>query len=206
MVENSKEKALIRKEKLVLRNTLLDDKRQLWDQKILMALLESPIYRECQVLLVYSSYQKEADTHSLILRALEDKKQVFCPKVHGEDMEFYRIWSIEDLKDGYMGIKEPLPNTEASFKASYSYYKDKNYVLIILPLVAFNGHCQRIGYGKGYYDRYLSSLLCPFRTIGIAYDIQYEADFVSDSYDYPLEYIITEKQIYKNGGIHSWNI
>lgn len=203
MVEQTKSKALVRKEKLALRNSIPLEEREFISNLILEKLIHCPLYKECDTILIYSSYQSEADTTDLIFDAFQKAKKVFCPKVHGDEMEFYRIFSLADLFEGYKKIKEPLPSAETLYPKEAVTGEN---VLVILPLAAFNGKCQRIGYGKGYYDKYLSALKGNFHTIGIAYDMQYEPDFEADTYDYPLDYIITEKQIYQNGGTHSWNI
>lgn len=203
MVEQAKSKSFVRKEKLVLRNNIPEIKRALWSKEIFEYLQSNPLYQSSRTIFLYSSYQSEVDTTDLIRDALQKEKNVYCPKVHGDEMEFYQIYSFDDLLSGYKGIKEPSADLQTIYNKSIP---SEDAILIILPLAAFNEKCQRIGYGKGYYDKYLSKLSGPFHTIGLAYDIQFEPEFTADEFDYPLDYIITEKKIYHNGGSNSWNI
>ncbi len=203
MTEQTKCKAFIRKQKLALRNNIPEEQRILWSMDIINHLQTNPLYLNNNTIFLYSSYKSEVDTNFLIQHALQKNKRVFCPKVHDDEMEFYQIYSPDDLISGYKGIKEPSAAENTIYPKNT--LSDES-VLIILPLAAFNKNCQRIGYGKGYYDKYLSKLTGSFYTIGLAYDIQFEPDFTADEFDYPLDYIITEKKIYFKGGNNSWNI
>ena len=105
---------------------------------------------------------------------------------------FYRIDNEKDIKEGYMRIKEPLPSKDRLV--------DCNEGLIIVPGVAFDKKCNRTGYGKGFYDRYLTKHRGLIK-IGLGFSFQVFDELETDSYDIPLDYVITEDNIYKSGDI-----
>ncbi len=84
-----------------------------------------------------------------MLEAWKLGKTVWVPKVHGETMDFYEITSFDELKPGAYGISSPMPE----------YLHRQTTDLMIMPGVAFDTNRNRVGYGGGYYDRYLSHIL-----------------------------------------------
>lgn len=111
-------------------------------------------YQRAESLLVYVSYGAEVSTHELIRRALAENRRVYCPRVEGEDMAFYRIFSFADLKPGFRGILEPEGRTER-FERDDCIRHDRTVILVPGTVFDLAGH--RIGYGGGYYDRYLAA-------------------------------------------------
>ena len=110
-------------------------------------------YQDNDNILIYVSYNQEVETSGIINKSLERGKKVYVPKViiNKEDksdkyMEFVRINSYDDLQDGYMGIKEPVSD-------DYEIPQDG---LLVMPGIAFDVTLNRIGYGGGFYDRYLA--------------------------------------------------
>ena len=101
-------------------------------------------------------------------------------------MYFYRINDLEDLKKGYMGILEPREGLPVS---------ECNEGVIIVPGVAFDKNKARCGYGKGFYDKYLSKHPKLVK-IGICFEFQLYDELVTDSHDILMDYIVTEKMIY----------
>ena len=151
-------------------------------------LLESEWYPDSTKILVYASVRNEVDLTAFIEQAWKDEKEVYFPKVHGEEMEFYRVRGKSELAKGAFDILEPTTN-EALCRA----LPDK--IPMLVPGVAFSKDRYRIGYGKGYYDRYLLSNQKNKRLIpiGIAYSFQIAEAFETDEYDYPMEEIVTEE-------------
>ena len=103
-------------------------------------------------------------------------------------MEFYRVLKGESLKKGYMGIEEPCPVKENLI--------DTDNGIIIVPGVAFDINGNRTGYGKGYYDRYLKKHSHLIK-IGAAFSLQVVDSIDADEFDIPLDYIVTENNIYR---------
>lgn len=103
-VMNKKE---IRKDILKVRSELPVEERARCHDIIREYILTHPVYIGAQAILAYASYQSEVDTTAWIKQALDDGKSVFAPKVSGDEMEFWQITSVEDLKEGYRGIPEP---------------------------------------------------------------------------------------------------
>ena len=132
----------------------------------------------------YCSIQNEVDVSSLLFL----KRNFFLPKIlNSERMEFFLFEGIDKLKVGPMNILEP---------AGTVMIDPEELDLMIIPLVAFDENCNRIGQGKGYYDRYLAKTNC--LKIGVAYEYQKVNHIESDKFDIKLDMIITEKEIYKN--------
>lgn len=180
--------------KSVIRKILLQRRRLLSKEEysqniniITQKVLTMKEFVECENLLIYSSYDTEVGTKQIIEEAWKKSKNVFCPRVLPEcQMEFYQITSFEELKEGYKGIREPSGDTLFTAKNG----------LMILPMTGFDVLKNRLGYGKGYYDRYLSRKK-EIITMGIAFQCQkWEQLLPVNEFDIPLRKIITEKNIY----------
>lgn len=107
--------------------------------------INSKFYLNSDVLLLYASINSEPDTFYLIDKALNDRKTVYLPKVNGETMSFHKINSLKDLSKGCFGIKEPINGLVFNSQTA----------ACIVPGLAFDKKGCRLGYGKGYYDKYL---------------------------------------------------
>ena len=100
----------------------------------------------------FVSYGSEICTTEILENALQDGKEVYVPKVEGREMRFYRIRSLTELKEGYKGIREPQGNTE-----SYVFTPENAAgSLFLMPGSVFDPLGNRLGYGGGFYDRYLA--------------------------------------------------
>ena len=150
------EKSIFRAAALEKRDSLTAGQRRDYSDRIIKKLTNLSCYREADAVLTYVSFRSEVDTIPLIEQAYADGKAVFAPKVTGKEMEFYRIFSLDDLSAGYRGILEPTG--ELSF---YGRMTDRTSqtILVCMPGAAFDRARHRIGYGGGFYDRYLSGLL-----------------------------------------------
>lgn len=145
-----KGKGECRKEGLRRRAGLDAVTRRKAEGRILRIILHSPFYREADTLFCYVSYKDEVDTRKLIEAALKDGKRVCCPKVEndGRSMAFYGIDSLEELTEGFHGIWEPVGTGHPCFPAKGG--------LVIMPGCAFDRNRRRLGYGGGFYDRFLA--------------------------------------------------
>lgn len=147
-----------------------------------------PEYINASVVYIYKSIRNETCTDYIIRHALENQKTVALPKVMGDDLFFYKITSLCDLSLGYQGIPEPLPDAQKII--------DTDEGIIFVPGVAFDNKCNRCGYGKGFYDRFLSKHPRLYKT-GLAFSFQIFEDLEFNSNDIPLDSVITEKNIFK---------
>lgn len=154
-------------------------------------LLSLTQYKEAEVLLVYGSYQKEVPTYGIMENAFVSGKRVFCPKVLSPGkMEFYEIQSVEDLIRGFKNIPEPK-STEIVFGGS-----EGKKTLLIMPVVGFDCYNNRLGYGGGFYDRYLQRYP-DLQRVGLAFECQrFEKEIPIEDTDLSPDFLITEKGIW----------
>ena len=180
------EKRALRKKYLGIRDSLSPTEKADSDLRILNALLSLDEYKKASVIFAYASKGSEADTFGIIKRALDDNKAVALPKCKsGGEMDFYFINSLNDLEPGCFGVLEP----KASLKRA-----DSPEGLCIVPALAYSKGGIRLGYGKGYYDRFLP------RFKGIAAGLCHHRLLTDKlpfySTDYKVSLIITDKGIY----------
>ena len=152
-------------------------------------LLETEEYREAETLFVYVDCKHETETSDLIRRAWADGKSVAVPRVLGQEMKFFYIHSLEtDLEDGYFGIREPYEKEPADEAA------DRPGSLMVMPGVAFDEARHRIGYGGGFYDRYLEAHP-GLDTIALAFEFQVKEEVPFEPFDILPGKIVTEKRV-----------
>ncbi len=180
-------KAELRSRLKALRTDMTAAAKAELDQKILNRTVNLWQYREAQSLLVYVSTPIEVDTHHLIERALQDGRQVAVPRcVPGtREMEFYQIHSLSELSPGAFGVLEPDP---AQSKLLTDFFRS----LCIVPALAFDGQGFRLGYGKGYYDRFLARF--SGNTVGLCYDACMLKRLPSGRFDRPVGLVVTERK------------
>lgn len=200
-------KGEIRRQILAVRDGLLPEERRRLDREIGEKVLSHPAYREAQIILAYAGYRSEVDTMPLIRQALTAGKIVFAPKVAGEEMEFWQILSVGDLHDGYRGIPEPeerMALPEWLQRQGETVCK----AMMWMPGAVFDRERHRIGYGKGFYDRYLARLrstaVCQadgrtglhLTTAALAYACQIVMRIPSEAHDIRPDLVITEAALY----------
>lgn len=179
-------KQQLRQKMLRMRNSLSEQERKEMNEQLLRRLLLLPLYREAATILTYVSTKTEADTHSLIERAIADGKHVAVPKCgEGRSMEFYEIWSLDQLSPGVMGILEPRGDTDILTDSG---------ALVIVPGLAFDHLGARVGYGGGYYDRYLYQHP-DMSAVGFFYHTQ-EVEYIECApHDQRLSCIVTDERL-----------
>lgn len=183
-------KSRLRKEKLSLRKNLSEDERVQKSLSITDRLFEIPEFIECKNVLIYASYNNEVDTDRVVLRAMLKGKNIYMPKVNGEEMDFYRVFSLDELASGAFGIREPYDIEHLKFEGAPE-------TVCILPMAVFDEEGNRIGYGKGYYDKYLSRIDVDYM-IGLAFECQKsDVNIDADEYDRRLHMAVTEADVYR---------
>lgn len=172
-----------------LRNETPIALRNEYSSKIHERLFTLNEFKESNKLFTFVSFGSEVNTTSIIDRALQMNKEVYVPKVEANSMEFYRINSIEGLVRSKFGILEPDSDKLHKYTSSQS---DKGKGLILLPGLAFDKFGNRIGYGAGYYDRYLGRHTHKgWIKLALAYDFQIMEQLTVNKNDIPADYIIT---------------
>lgn len=136
--------------------------------------------KDCSDILIYSSFGTELDTHELIDALLSEGKNVYLPRVEGDEIKAVKYGELED---GAYGIKEPKGDV----------YTGKIDVVAV-PYLAVNSRGYRLGYGGGYYDRFLKGKNC--LKIGLGYYFQLCDEFKEDDWDEPLDMMICERGIF----------
>ena len=167
----------------------MDPKKKLqWDAAIENRLFALPEYRRADILFTYVSKAIEVDTFGIIRRALADGKAVAVPRcVPGTfEMEFYYIRSPQELEKGAFGVLEPIP--ESSRKV-----EKETGGLCVVPGLAFDSNGFRLGYGKGYYDRFLSGFHGV--TAGICYNSCVQWEVPQGYFDRPVDILVTERYL-----------
>ncbi len=198
-------KKTLRKETLKIRDCIPQPDKARHDRRIRDILTGMPQYKEADVVLAYASYKSEVDTAQLIEEALAAGKYVFVPKVAGDRMEFWQITSFHSLHAGYRGIPEPdesvsFPEWMHAFRTAVD-REDRQSLraMMWMPGAVFDKDRHRIGYGGGFYDKYLECLearLCFSMSLtALAYDCQIVARIPYEPHDIRPDMIITEKGI-----------
>ena len=194
LVKNMETKERIRKLSIKRRSQLTLSERIIKSDKILKLLIETDNWKKAKCILAYADFKNEVMTDKIIFKAILEGKTVYLPKINGDEMVFYRIYSVEELVPGYFGIREPIGLTDEKINPCDM----KEEILVIVPGTAFDKECNRIGYGKGFYDRYLK-LYCLINTIGLAFERQVFESIPHNEEDIPISLLITEDRIFKSG-------
>lgn len=172
----------LRKKILKLRDGLEADERSALDASIRAEVMSLIHERAADTVLIYVSFRSEVDTYGIISDCLDTGVRVAVPRVEGEDIGFYYIDSFDDLVSGYMGIREPAEGSRP-----YDDAADKT--VIIVPGSVFDLQNDRIGYGGGYYDRFLTRNPGIY-SIGLAYPCQIVESIPVDEWDRPLDTVV----------------
>ena len=181
------QKKQIRDLLLTKRKTLIIDEIYNKSKIIQDALEQHPLFKSSQTILFYVSYGNEVFTHDLIKKYLKSNKTILVPYSHPETctIEPRIITDWTDLIKGSYGILEPH---------TYKTQNESSIDLILLPGVGFDRKGNRLGHGKGYYDRLIHQT--PNATlIGLAFDFQIVPFIPIQIHDRPVDIIISEKEI-----------
>lgn len=163
------EKSGLRKEVLAVRDALTREERKKAAFLLTERLLGHQWFYLSEVVLGFVSYGSEIDTKEILEEALRKGKKLYVPRVEGEDMVFYRICSLNELTEGYKGILEPEGTTEIFHYEEQA--ADK--ALMLMPGAVFDRQRNRIGYGLGFYDKYLADKeALQLRTIAVGFQCQ----------------------------------
>ncbi|MBQ7925868.1 MAG: 5-formyltetrahydrofolate cyclo-ligase [Lachnospiraceae bacterium] len=172
---NISDKKAIRKSILEQRNLLTETERKRASVLITDRLLGHQWFYQSKRILAYAAFGSELNLDMLLQEVLDCGKELYLPRVVGEEIVFSRVYSLEELEIGYKGIREPALD-KCRKDSGDIYLFDENETqqdLLIMPGVAFDIYGNRVGYGKGFYDRFLADKEpLRLRSIGVAYEMQ----------------------------------
>ncbi len=182
-------KSELRNKYKTIRREMSEEIKKSRDNKIFSHLINLDVYKNSDIVLTYVSTAIEVDTIEFIKYALNDNKTVAVPRcVDGtRDMIFYVIKSLEDLENGTFSVLEPLPE-------KCERLNEFDGAFCIVPALVYDRYGYRLGYGKGYYDRFLSAHLNMHR-IGIGYCCCTATKLIHGRFDVPVEILVTEKYV-----------
>lgn len=158
-------------------------------EKILHNLLQSNEWKLAQSIGITISLFPEVDTYAVIEKAWQEKKKIAVPKCVAEtrELEFYWIDDFSQVEQGFFQLMEPIP--EKSTKV-----EKISFDLLIVPGLAFAKDGKRLGFGGGYYDRFLPSFFG--ETIALAFNEQLVNDLPTEPHDYKVQKIILEEDTF----------
>ena len=183
------EKQRLREERLAARETLSEQERCVLDDCITQKLLASPEYSEAATVLTYVSVSSEVSTRMFIECALRDGKTVALPRcLPGHRLEFVAITSLEQLVAAPFNLLEPAKDLPALTESQM------NNAICIVPALLVDTKGYRLGYGAGFYDRFLSTY--SGKKICLAYQQNLSKTMLPHTeFDVPVDMIITESAV-----------
>ena len=140
----------------------------------------SALYQAAETIYGYLPYNQEVRTVPMLEQALRDGKRVAVPKVVGDEMVFIYMDDLSKTEKGYAGIPEPVENGPVA---------DDPRALVLMPGLAFDPQGHRIGYGGGFYDRFLASEP-EHPTLALCYDFQMLPHLETESFDIPVDCVL----------------
>lgn len=174
-------------DKQALRKAIREQKRAMTETQIIskseklgQLFAASEAYQQAKTIYGYLPYNQEVRTTAMLQRALEDGKKVAVPKCYGDEMRFIYLEDLSQVEKGYCGIPEPIEDGPVA---------DDPNALVLMPGLAFTKEGLRMGYGGGFYDKFLASE--PHHpTLALCYDFQMVEHIPTDEYDVPVDMVL----------------
>ncbi|MGM0396658.1 MAG: 5-formyltetrahydrofolate cyclo-ligase [Bacillota bacterium] len=184
------DKKTIREAILKERSKLSESVHQSYSRKIIDLLKATKYYKDAKVIMCFVSFLDELDTHTFIKEALSEGKRVVVPIAVHKTKELIpsELKDFKELEPGYYDILTPK-------KEFIRPVAQSEIDLVVVPGVAFDSYGYRIGYGGGYYDRFLSSIVRTVPKIAVGFALQLVSSIPRESFDIPVDMIITEKGV-----------
>lgn len=174
-------------DKTELRRSIRAQKRAMTEDEIIqrsaalgVLFAESQAYQDAKTIYGYLPYNQEVRTVPMLEQALKDGKRVAVPKCYGDEMKFIYLDDLTQVAPGYAGIPEPIADGPVA--------EDKT-ALVLMPGLAFDRQGHRIGYGGGFYDKFLAAEP-DHPTLALCYDFQMLAHLETESHDIPVDYVL----------------
>ena len=195
MKQRPLDKKAIRKAALERRGAIPPDVRRAKSERIRERLLALDEFKSAKRVLFYASFRDEVETIGMIADALKMGKRIMLPRVETDKLALYEIEKADELTEGYMGIPEPVGNKKRLGSLD-------EIDLVIMPGAAFDPKGNRLGYGKGYYDKLLSGAGTrgrPGLLIALAFETQVVEAVPAESHDIRVDAIVTEERVVWTG-------
>ena len=174
-------------DKAALRQEIREKKRAMTEDEIVSRstrlgelFAESAGYRNAKTIYGYLPYNQEVRTVPMLKQALQDGKRVAVPKVYGDTMRFHYIEDFTQVEKGYAGIPEPVADLPIA---------DDPTALVLMPGLAFTTQGDRMGYGDGFYDRFLA-MEPSHPTLALCYGFQMVEKLPTEEYDIPVDTVL----------------
>ena len=174
-------------DKKELRRTIRERKRAMTEEQIVAAseklgklFASTEAYQKAQTIYGYLPYNQEVRTVPMLQKALDDGKKVAVPKVFGEEMKFIYLDDLTAVEKGYAGIPEPVADGPVA---------DDKKALVLMPGLAFDPQGHRIGYGGGFYDKFLAAEP-DHPTVALCYDFQMMPALQTEEFDVPVDCVL----------------
>ena len=166
----------IREQKRAMTPEQVEQKSRLLGQKF----AASEAYQNAKTIYGYLPYNQEVRTVPMLLQAIQDGKRVAVPRVCGEEMIFFYMTDFDRVEKSNYGIPEPLGDEPVA---------DDPTALVLMPGLAFDKAGYRVGYGGGYYDRFLE-LEPDHPTVALCFDVQILDCLEPDPFDIPADFLL----------------
>lgn len=174
-------------DKKALRSFIRERKRAMTEQQIQekseslgRLFVQSDLYRKAKTVYGYLPYNQEVRTVPMLEQAVRDGKQVAVPKVYGDEMKFIYMTDLSQVECGYAGIPEPVADGPVA---------DDPKALVLMPGVAFDPEGHRVGYGGGFYDKFLEREP-DHPTLALCYDFQMFPELETQEHDIPVDLVL----------------
>jgi 5-formyltetrahydrofolate cyclo-ligase len=148
--------------------------------KLVQMFLETELYAQAKTIYGYLPYNQEVRTELILEQALADGKRVAVPKVYGDGMKFIYLSDLKQVAPGYAGIPEPVADGPLG---------DDPTALVLMPGMAFDKEGHRIGYGGGFYDKFLATEP-GHPTIALCYEFQMVEQLPTEEFDIPVDCVL----------------
>ncbi len=167
---------MIRSKKRAMTATEIEEKSRILGEQF----AQCDAYRAAETIYGYLPYNQEVRTVPMLEQALRDGKKVAVPKCYGEEMRFIYLDDLSQVAPGYAGIPEPIADGPVA--------QDKT-ALVLMPGLAFDPQGHRIGYGGGFYDRFLAEEP-EHPKVALCYDFQMLPLLETEEFDIPVDLVL----------------
>lgn len=174
-------------DKKALRQRIKEQKRSMTQEQISLAsqklgqlFADCALYKQADTIYFYLPYNQEVRTVPMVERALSEGKRVAVPKVYGDEMRFIYIEDLSGIAPGSFGIPEPVADGPVA---------DDPNALVLMPGLAFDRQGNRMGYGGGFYDKFLNQEP-NHPTVALCYEFQMQESLPVEEFDVPVDLVL----------------